>query len=336
MSLAPHDEAQTAAPDPAAVISTRGLTKVYGDQVALDHIDLDVAPGTIVGLIGPSGCGKSTLVRNLTGITSPTSGTVRVFGRDPIDFRTAQRVRFGYMPQLPVLFPNLSIWSNLTFISSVYGMKLRGRRQRLMNLLELVDLAEHRSKQLADCSGGMQRRLALAATLVHDPELLFLDEPTAGVDPILRERFWGHFRSLRDAGKTIIVPTQYVGEAVSCDHVAVMSAGQLLTVQRPTDLARFAYDGDPLAVRLGGGWLSGEEVQRLRSLDFVREVQRASGDLIVAVEDGVRDTPRLQHHLAGVAPRATVEPVEPTYDELFLTIIQRHRDELAAQEGVAA
>jgi ABC-2 type transport system ATP-binding protein len=190
-----------------AVIEATGVAKAFGDQVALDSVDLSVSEGSIVGLIGPSGCGKSTLVRVLTGIIRPTAGQVSVFGHDPSSTTAKQRARFGYMPQMPVLFPNLTLWANLNFMASVYGIRLRHRRRHLMQLLDLVDLTDHRHKRLSDASGGMQRRLALAATLVHEPELLFLDEPTAGVDPILRERFWAHFRVLRDAGKTIVVPT---------------------------------------------------------------------------------------------------------------------------------
>lgn len=228
----------------APVIEVRGVRVVYGDQRALDGVDLVVQPGSIVGVIGPSGCGKSTLVRAITGIERPTEGEVRVFGIDPAA-TARQRGRLGYMPQLPVLFPHLSVAANLSFVASLYGVPWRGRRARLAGLLDLVDLGPHRRKLVAELSGGMQRRLTLAATLVHDPRLLVLDEPTAGVDPLLRERFWSHFRNLRDEGRTIVVPTQYVNEAVSCDAVAVMAAGRLLLVETPDRLVELAYDGDP-------------------------------------------------------------------------------------------
>ncbi len=147
------------------------------------------------------------------------------------------------MPQASVLFPNLSVWSNLQFVASLYAMPVR-RRRRLRELLELVDLWEHRHKRLDQCSGGMQRRAALAATLVNDPELLFLDEPTAGVDPVLRERFWDRFRAVRDTGRTIVVSTQYVGEAAECDLVAVLARGRLIAFATPEDLRRQALGVD--------------------------------------------------------------------------------------------
>jgi len=314
----------SAAPATTAVIEAANVSRTFGDQVALDGINLTVPQGSIVGLIGPSGCGKSTLVRVLTGIIRPTGGQVSVFGHDPASTTAAQRARFGYMPQMPVLFPNLTLWANLNFMASVYGIPLRHRRQHLMELLDLVDLAEHRRKRLADASGGMQRRLALAATLVHEPELLFLDEPTAGVDPILRERFWAHFRALRDAGKTIVVPTQYVGEAVSCDVVAVMAHGQLLTVQPPEGLKQVAYDGVPLAVTLHHGWLAGTEIDRLEALEYVHSVRRTDDGLVVVVTDAERDAPRISDHLAsfGVAV-GDVVPAEPSFDEIFVEIVER-------------
>ena len=323
--LAPPAPGAQPLPTPGEpIITVNGVSKVYGEQRALNDINLVVPRGVIVGVIGPSGCGKTTLVRTLTGIEVPTEGDVRVFGVDPAHFRTRDRTRFGYMPQLPVLFPNLSVWGNLGFIASVYGMPLRHRKRRLLDLLELVDLAPHRHKQLADCSGGMQRRLTLAATLVHEPELLYLDEPTAGVDPILRERFWGHFRALRDAGKTIVVPTQYVNEATSCDVVAVMAAGRLLTVQEPTGLARTAYGGEVLRVQFAGGWVGGDELSQLRTFDFVESVTRTDDGILVVVDSADRDTRRVRDHFdrAGVTISA-VERYEPNYDEMFVQLIAR-------------
>lgn len=318
-----------------AVIEAAGVTKTFGDQVALDGIDLTVPEGSIVGLIGPSGCGKSTLVRVLTGIIEPTAGQVSVFGHDPSSATSALRARFGYMPQMPVLFPNLTLWANLNFMASVYGIPMRHRRRHLMELLELVDLADHRRKRLSDASGGMQRRLALAATLVHEPELLFLDEPTAGVDPILRERFWAHFRTLRDAGKTIVVPTQYVGEAVSCDVVAVMAHGRLLTMQPPDELKRVAYDGVPLAVTLHHGWLAGTEIDRLVALDYVQSVRRTEDGLVVVVADAERDVQRIEEHFtsSGVAIGEVV-PAEPSFDEIFVEIVDTAN--VAPKDDVAA
>lgn len=306
------------------VICVRHVSKVFDDdQRALDGVDLTIPPGVIVGVIGPSGCGKTTLVRMMTGIARPTDGEVRVFGEDPTRFGTTERRRFGYMPQLPVLFPNLTVWGNLTFIASVYGMSTWRRRRHLEQLLDLVDLGPHRHKRLVECSGGMQRRLTLAATLVHEPELLYLDEPTAGVDPILRDRFWNHFRALRDEGTTVIVPTQYVGEAVSCDVVAVMAAGKVITVQSPDQLGRFAYGGDLLTVGLDSDWLSGADVARLRSAPFVREVRRSDTGLSVVVVDASTDIAHLNQFFdARQVTIGEIAMADPSIDEMFVRIIE--------------
>ena len=308
---------------PNPVVLADELTVEFGAQRAIDNVSFAIPPGLIVGLIGPSGCGKTTLIRALSGIIQPTSGTVRVFGEDPRTFDTRQRTRFGYMPQLPILFPNLSVWANLNFVASLYGLPAFGRRKRLMQLLDLVDLAQHRSKKLADCSGGMQRRLALAATLVHEPELLYLDEPTAGVDPILRERFWTHFRALRDRGISIIVPTQYVGEAVSCDAVAVMAHGRLIALQPPDQLARIAYNGDPVSIELDG-WLPREELSRLRALPHVRSVRHSDAGLTVVVDDDSARESLRQHLTSSGVAVGEIKPLEPSFDDIFFEIIETY------------
>src|SRR5699024_3109436 len=143
-----------------------------------------------------------------------------------------QRRDIGYLPQVPALFPDLSLAENLSFHASMYGLPVR-RRARLRNVLEWVELWNDRRTRVSNASGGMQRRLALAAAFVHDPSIAFLDEPTAGIDPILRERLWDRFREMRDAGKTLLVTTQYVGEAAYCDKVGLLSDGELLVFDTP-------------------------------------------------------------------------------------------------------
>lgn len=308
-----------------AIATTSRLVKEFSGKRALDGIDLIVPYGVIVGLIGPSGCGKTTLVRHLVGVLAPTSGEVRVFGIDPNGMPTAARARFGYMPQQPALFPNLTVWRSMTFMSSVYGLPLRHRRRRLRRLLELVDMHKDRRKLVKHCSGGMQRRLMLAATLVHNPELLILDEPSAGVDPILRARLWEHFRELRDRGKTIIVPTQYVGEAAACDLVAVMSEGRLLALLPPADLRHFAYGGDVLAFAVDEG-LSRTNLTRLLNLDGVRSIVRTDSGMRVVVDDADVARPQLIEALTALGASGVTEEVfEPTYEDVFVAIIERDR-----------
>ncbi len=309
------------------VISARGLTRRYGALVAVDGLDLVVAPGTIIGLIGPSGSGKTTTVRLLTGIETPTAGEAVVLGVAPTAFTPAHRERIGYLPQLNVLYPNLSLQENLEFVASLYGLPRR-RRDRLDELLEFVGLRERRRTLLRAASGGMQRRLALAAALVHDPELLFLDEPTAGIDPVLRRRFWDHFRGLRDEGRTLVVTTQYVGEAAYCDQVAVLAEGRLLTVDTPDGLRRQALGGRALdlvaAAPIDPGVLIG-----LGALPFVIRAEPTGGEgraLRILVDDPGAAIPRVQDWLDGRGVQLqSVATFEPPFDDVFVELVERGR-----------
>lgn len=229
------------------IIETNNLTKEFGDEVAVNSMVMDIPEGAIFGLIGPSGCGKTTTVRLMTGIYMPTSGELTVLGKSPADFSSSDKEKIGYLLQQYVLYPDLSVWENLNFAASLYGVSVF-RKKRLNELLDFVELSEHKNKISRVLSGGMNRRLSLAATLVHDPELIFLDEPTAGIDPILRVKFWDYFRELQAEGRTLVVTTQYVGEAEYCDLVGVMAGGRLLLVDSPQGLRRKAYGGEIIRV----------------------------------------------------------------------------------------
>lgn len=307
-----------------SVVLTRGATKRYGTEVALDGLDLEVAAGTILGVIGPSGSGKTTAVRLLTGITAPTAGEVRVFGVDPADFTPEQRARLGYMPQLGVLDPNLSLRENLHFVASLYGLPLR-RRRRLREALALVELEGDARKLLRETSGGMQRRLALAAALLHEPRLVFLDEPTAGIDPVLRVTMWEHFARLRAQGRTLVVTTQYVGEAAYCDRVAVIAGGRLLALDTPDGLRHRAFGGELVEVE-AREQLPDAVLAALAEIDGVRAVERTGTQgrgLRLLVSDAGAALPRIQRHLEGEELTVdSAEPRVPSYDEVFVALVQ--------------
>src|SRR6266542_2507423 len=250
------------------VIETQELTKKFGEEIAVQSLNMRVPRGTIFGFIGPSGCGKTTTVRLLTGIHRPTSGKLTVLGKNPTDFSKSDREKIGYLIQQFVLYPELTVWENLNFAASFYGVSLF-RYGRLNRLLEFVELKDDRGKLAGALSGGMKRRLSLAATLVHNPELLFLDEPTAGIDPLLRRKFWDYFKELQAQGHTLFVTTQYISEAAYCDLVGIMYEGKLLMVETPEELRRKAYGGDVIVIK-SSEWTGHEKRRKLETLPFVR------------------------------------------------------------------
>jgi ABC-2 type transport system ATP-binding protein len=306
-----------------AVISVQHLTKKFGDEAAVQDVSFDVPRASIFGFIGPSGSGKTTTVRLLTGVYTPTEGQVTVLDCSPAKFSQSDRARLGYMPQLFVLYPNLTVWENLNFAASLYGMGLR-RGKRLKAALAFVELDEHRSKLARNISGGMLRRLSLAATLVHDPELLFLDEPTAGIDPVLRHKFWDHFRELKGQGRTIFITTQYVSEADNCDLVGVQNNGKLLLVDTPRGIRHHAYGGDMVDFRTTEPFDFQAEAQ-LRSLSFVhaKTVRTGSHSMRLIVDQAGTATPELMGwaQQQNIQVQA-VEEYVPSFEDVFVELVR--------------
>jgi ABC-2 type transport system ATP-binding protein len=288
---------------------------------------------SIFGLIGPSGCGKTTTVRLLTGVYRPTSGQALVLGERPGKFRAETRARIGYMLQQTILYPDLTVWENLNFAGAIYGVgPLRGKRLR--NVLDFVELGDQRRKAVRDLSGGMRRRLSLAATLAHDPELLFLDEPTSGVDPVLRRKFWNHFRDLRDEGRTLLVTTQYVSEAAYCDLVAVMQGGRLLQIDSPEGLRRAAFGGDVVVLKTAN-YLGPDQLHRLEQLPFVLEVRPLDEvTLRLVVDQASTSTPRLVEwgQEEGLAVQSVQEHLPP-FDDVFVELIEKENHRQASEEA---
>jgi ABC-2 type transport system ATP-binding protein len=310
-----------------SIISAKQLTKKFGDETAVEDVSFEVPRASIFGFIGPSGSGKTTIVRLLTGVYTPTDGEVIVLDHKPSEFSQNERAQLGYMPQLFVLYPNLTVWENLNFAASLYGMGLF-RGKRLKAALGFVELYEHRSKLARNISGGMLRRLSLASTLVHDPQLLFLDEPTAGIDPVLRRKFWDHFRELKKQGRTIFVTTQYVSEADNCDLVGVQNNGKLLLVDTPQGIRHHAYGGDMVDFRTAQPFDFQAEAM-LRSLPFVRAktIRTGSDSMRIIVDESSTATPELM----GWAQQQniqvkTVEEYTPSFEDVFVELVRPEVD----------
>ena len=325
MTLASPSEPSQLLPDPIkdSVVSAKHLTKKFAGETVVQDVSFDVPRSSIFGFIGPSGSGKTTTIRLLTGVYTPTDGQVIVLDRNPAQFSQGERARLGYMPQLFVLYPNLTVWENLNFAASLYGMGLF-RGKRLKGALKFVELYEHRWKLARDISGGMLRRLSLAATLVHDPQLIFLDEPTAGIDPVLRRKFWDHFRELKNQGRTIFVTTQYVSEADNCDLVGVQNNGKLLLVDTPQGLRHHAYGGDMVDFRTAQPFDFQAE-NMLRSLPFVRAktVRTGPDSMRIIVDRASTATPELMEWAQQQNIRVkAVEEYTPSFEDVFVELVR--------------
>ncbi|HSJ72658.1 MAG TPA: ABC transporter ATP-binding protein [Acidimicrobiia bacterium] len=313
-----------------AAISARGASKIFESGDGVHDLDLDVAAGSIFGFIGPSGSGKTTTVRMFTGVVEPDEGTIEVLGEDPTRFDTATRSRLGYLPQLSVLYPQLTVGENLRFFAALYGLRGKRSRSQRNEVLEFVELADDEGKRVDEISGGMQRRLSLAAALVHDPEMIFLDEPTAGVDPMLRRRFWDRFTDLRDEGRTLFVTTQYVGEAAYCDQVGVLDEGRLLIVDTPDGLRRAAFGGDVIDVEFAVPPRD-ELVAEITEAVSASSTERRGSVLRVVVDEAATALPELTAWLSsrGVEIVGAEEHLPP-YDDVFVELVERFRAQSAA------
>ncbi len=315
----------TADPAPVgdAAVVIDGATKRFGDDTAVDGMSLTVRTGTILGIIGPSGSGKTTTIRLLTGALEPTEGTVRVMGEDPRTFRRQTRERIGYMPQQFTLYPDLTARENVDFVASLFGILWRTRYRRTREVLQLVDLWDVRGRRAGRLSGGMQRRLELASALVHDPDVLFLDEPTAGIDPLLRASIWKELHRLRDGGRTLLVTTQYVNEAEECDTVALIADGRLIALAPPDDLRREAMGGDAVEIEVSNDFDSAS----LSALPVVRSVERRGPNgLRVTVDDASTAIPEVVEAITQSGGDVTsAREARQSFDEVFAILVQRDR-----------
>jgi ABC-2 type transport system ATP-binding protein len=224
-----------------AVIQVENLTRRFGDFVAVDHVNFQVEAGEVVGYLGPNGSGKTTTIRVLLGLLAPSDGRATVLGFDAFKQSEEVRARAGYMSQKFAIYDDLTVLENLTFYGGVYGITEKARIRRT---LDLVGLQGHEATLTRTLSAGWRQRLALGIALVHEPKLLFLDEPTSGVDPTARRAFWDLIYELAEGGVTILVTTHYMDEAEYCERVGIMRAGKLLAMDTPSNLKREIIPGD--------------------------------------------------------------------------------------------
>lgn len=223
-----------------AVISVTNLSKKFGSLLAVDSVSMEISQGSIVGFLGPNGSGKSTVIRMLTGILTPTSGNGQVLGHDLLTEAEQIKSKIGYMSQKFSLYEELTVQENLDFYAGIYGLKGEQAERRKSELMELAGLKGREKQRAGSLSGGWKQRLALSCALLHEPEILILDEPTAGVDPVSRRLFWEIIRSLAERKMTVLVSTHYMDEAETCDYIYFIFFGKLLVGGTPLQLKQEA------------------------------------------------------------------------------------------------
>jgi len=228
------EKAKGPAASPPPMVEIQHLVKQFGKLRAVNNLDLTIQAGETFGLIGPNGSGKTTLIRMLAGLLKPTGGSMRILGERLPNSKIAARL--GYMTQASALYLDLTARENLRFFATIYGLHGQKQQKRISEMLERVDLADRANDVVNNFSGGMRQRLSLACSLIHNPRLALLDEPTVGVDPALRRSFWDYFNQLNQEGVTIIVSTHHLDEAARCSRLGLMRFGDLLAVGTPTEL----------------------------------------------------------------------------------------------------
>jgi len=306
----------------ANAVVTEGLTKRFGRFTAVDHVNLLVPSGELYGFLGPNGSGKTTTLRMLCGILEPTEGGGRVLGFDLRAEPERIKAAIGYMSQRFSLYDDLTAEENVTFYATVYGVPGRERAERIQRMIQLADLVGREDTLAGRLSGGYRQRLALACALVHAPRLVFLDEPTAGVDPVSRRTFWELIRRLADGGVTIVVTTHYMDEAEHCDRLGFIYQGQLIAQGTPAAIKTQTFrkpvfqveTGDPRrAADVLAEWPAAEEAIRYGALIRVVAAEETLTAEAVAAELRAKGLP------------ASVVAVAPSVEDLFISFVDRER-----------
>ena len=302
-------------------IEVRGLTRRFGDFTAVDRVSFEVEQGEIFGYLGANGAGKSTTIRMLIGLLAPSGGEATVAGHDVATAPDRVKESIGYMSQKFSLYLDLPVEENLLFFGAAYGLTGQALRSRAGELLERVGLTAQHGATTGDLPGGLRQRLALASALVHRPGVVFLDEPTAGVDPVARRAFWDLIRELARGGTTVFVTTHYLDEAEYCRRIGLMVDGRLVALDTPAGLKR-TWVPDRVLVARGRGLAAAGA--RLCGTAGVRAVAPFGAALHLRVDPALLDGAGVAAALRGAGAEAVeVEDAEPTLEDVFLAVVDR-------------
>jgi ABC-2 type transport system ATP-binding protein len=305
-------------------IVARQVTKRFDSFTAVDDVTFEVRRGEIFGFLGPNGAGKTTTIRMMLGLLQPTSGSAEVLGVPVTESPREIRPRVGYMAQKFSLYNDLTVLQNLRFYGRSYGLKNQALAQRIEEALQLTDLEDRRHTQTRDLSGGWRQRLALNAAILHRPELVFLDEPTAGVDPVSRRAFWDLLYELVADGVTVFVTTHYMDEAEHCHRLAFIQRGRLIAQGSPEAIKRNEMEGEVLEIDCDH---PNQAVDVLREMDVFKEVALYGAQIHAVAEAVERHTDQIRKALAeaGVTLRS-MEIILPSLEDVFIATVRRHAE----------
>jgi ABC-2 type transport system ATP-binding protein len=298
-------------------IEVLGLTKKFGDFVAVNNVNFEVQRGEIFGFLGPNGAGKTTTIRMLLGLLTPTSGTAKVVGFDVVKESEAMRQRIGYMSQKFSLYNDLMVEENLNFYGGVYGVRGRPLKERKQYILNMAGLLGRERELTRNLSGGWKQRLALGAAIIHQPEALFLDEPTAGVDPISRRAFWELIYELAEGGTTILVTTHYMDEAEHCQNLVFIQRGTLVAKGSPEEIKVTKMRGDVVEIDSDN---AAQAIQVLRDLGLFEEVALYGSLIHVVTAHLAEHLPFIKKSLADKGITVTsAERIAPSLEDVFIS-----------------
>lgn len=301
-------------------ITVRRLTRRFGDFVAVDHVSFDVGAGEVFGFLGPNGAGKTTVIKMLTGLLDPSEGEAWVSGHSVLTDRPRVKHSLGYMSQRFSLYLDLSVRENVEFYAGLYGVTGRRFRDRLAWILDMAGLADAADRMTGELPLGWKQRLALGCAVLHEPPILFLDEPTSGVDPSARRRFWDLINGLAEGGTTVVVSTHYMEEAEYCNRMVLMDRGRLIALDTPRGL-RGAVTDPVLQVRSPGAPVV---VGALADAPGIREASLYGRTVRILATDEMTARASIVERIASAGGREPeIEVVEPTLEDVFVSLVLR-------------
>jgi ABC-2 type transport system ATP-binding protein len=301
-------------------VEMEDLVKKFGDFVAVDRISLQVRQGEIFGFLGPNGAGKSTTIRMLCGLLTPSSGRATVAGFDVAAAPEQVRRNLGYMSQKFSLYDDLTVEQNIDFFTGMYGVARDRRQPRKEYVLQMANLTERRTALTATLAGGWKQRLALGCAILHDPPIVFLDEPTSGVDPIARGAFWDLIRNLSDTGHTIFVSTHYMDEAENCHRLALMYRGKIIALGAPAELKENLGSHNLLRLDTAAAL---DTIRALERLPDVMDIAVFGSGLHVVVKEAQAGMERIRRKLADASiPVERLERIAPSLEDVFVGLIE--------------